>query len=398
MQRPTNGRRPRFSIQEFSGALADLGTLAPLAVGLIAVCGVKATTLFAVTGLMYVLTGLVYRLPVAVQPLKAASALAIAGGLGTGEIAAAAWTIAGLLIVLSFTGLAEMLAELFTKPVVRGIQLGVGLILVKKGIVLATRESIGGAPAVLPTAAAIVLGAIVIGLLIAGIRYKKFPVVLGCLALSLVAVVLVGGDVGLSTLTLGPGAPAPVVPTTAQWLVGVAVLALPQIPLTLGNAVVATKDCAGEYFKERGRGVTPGKLSLTMAIGNSVSALLGSMPMCHGSGGLTAHYRLGARTGGAPLMLGAIFVAVAFIFGESAQLLLLSIPPVTIGILMAFVGVQHALLLRDMTVYRWKLALAIAVGVTGFLTTNLALAFAVGFVAERLRMAVPRWRDRPTQT
>lgn len=398
MPRSTRGNPLRFSLQEFSGALADLGTLAPLAVGLIAVCGVRATTLFAVTGLMYVLTALVYRLPVAVQPLKAASALAIAGGLGVGEISAAAWTLAALLIFLSLTGLAEKLADLFTKPVVRGIQLGVGLILVKKGIVLAARDSIGDAPAVLPAAAAVVLGAVVIGFLVVGIWQKRFPAVLACLALSLAAVVVVGSGAAIANLTLGPGLPVAVVPTGAEWMVGIAILAVPQIPLTLGNAVVATKDCAGQYFGERGQGVTPGRLSLTMAIGNAVSALLGSMPMCHGSGGLTAHYRLGARTGGAPLMLGAILVTVALVFGESTQLLLLSIPPVTIGVLMAFVGVHHALLLKDMMVYRWKLVLAIAVGVTGFLTTNLALAFAVGFAAERLRMAIPRWRDRPTQS
>ena len=65
------GRTLRLDLNEISGSLGDLATFLPLAVGLIAVNGVNATSIFLSAGLLYIAAGLYYGVPVPVQPLKA---------------------------------------------------------------------------------------------------------------------------------------------------------------------------------------------------------------------------------------------------------------------------------------------------------------------------------------
>jgi len=383
------GNAFRFDLRELSGALADLGTLAPLAVGLVAVCGVGATALFLVTGFMYLMVAGVYRLPIPIQPLKAAGAIAIAGALPLGAIAAAAWIVAGVLALLAWTGGTARLSRLFTRPLIRGIQLGVGLILVKKGIHFMLY---GGGPdprLVLGDGAGLALAFLVAVVLAAGILRPRFPAVLLALGLSAAAGIF-AGTIGMPPALVGPESLAVVIPSGEEWLLGLVVLAIPQLPLTLGNAVVATEDCAQVYFKDRARHVTATRLSSTLAIGNVLAGLFGGMPMCHGSGGLTAHVRFGARSGAAPVMLGVIFITIGLAFGAGAQGFLLGIPPVTIGLLMAWIGVHHALLVRDLLADRLGLSVAAIVGLTGLLSSNLAVAFALGMVLEVLRKVFAR--------
>ena len=79
----------KFSLSELSGALGDLGTLLPLAIGLIVINGLNPTTLLLVVGLAYIGSGVYYRIPMPVQPLKALSAIAIALALRPAVISAA---------------------------------------------------------------------------------------------------------------------------------------------------------------------------------------------------------------------------------------------------------------------------------------------------------------------
>jgi SulP family sulfate permease len=379
----------RFDLRELSGALADLGTLAPLAVGLVAVCGVGATALFLVTGVMYLVVAGVYRLPIPLQPLKAAGAIAIAGALPLGAIAAAAWIVAGVLAVLAWTGGTARLSRLFTRPVIRGIQLGVGLILVKKGVLFMLHGAGDGTRLVLGDGPGLALAFLVAAVLVLGVVRPKVPAVLLALAFS-VAAGLLAGTTGMPSHLTGPEALSVVVPTWGEWQLGLLALAIPQLPLTLGNAVVATEDCAQIYFGDRARHVTATRLSLTLSVGNVLAALVGAMPMCHGSGGLTAHVRFGARSGAAPLMLGVAFVAIGLAFGAGAQGLLLGIPPVTIGLLMAWIGVHHGLLIADLRSDRVGMAVAGIVGLTGLLSANLAIAFVLGMGLEVLRKVLVR--------
>src|SRR3990172_10847968 len=121
----------RFDISELSGSLGDLGVMLPLVIALISLNGVNATSAFFVIGLVYFLNAFAYRLPVPVQPLKALAATALALNLSSPTITAAAWLVAAIFLLLSFTGAVRWLAGLFPTAVLRGIQLGLGLLLLR---------------------------------------------------------------------------------------------------------------------------------------------------------------------------------------------------------------------------------------------------------------------------
>ena len=118
----------RFDRAELAGAVGDLGVLVPIAVALIVKNGLTPTAVLLPAGLLYVVAGLVYRLPVPVQPLKAFGAIAIAHGFGADDIAAGALLMGMIFVVLGASGLLDWVAKVFPQPIIRGIQLSVGLL------------------------------------------------------------------------------------------------------------------------------------------------------------------------------------------------------------------------------------------------------------------------------
>jgi sulfate permease, SulP family len=122
--------------------------------------------------------------------------------------------------------------------------------------------------------------------------------------------------------------------------------------------------------------VRPGRLATTLGAANLFSAGISGMPVCHGAGGMTAHYAFGARTGGAPLALGATLIAVALGAGAGLGALLAAFPLTILAALLATAGLLHIALLRDLRdVRHWVVALS--VGVVGF-EVNLGLALVLG--------------------
>ena len=389
-------RDKRSAISELSGALGDLGTLVPLTVALITVNGLPATSVFFGVGVAYLLTGLFYRLPIPVQPLKAVAAIAIARGLPGTAVAAAGWWMGGLLILFALADLSLWLDRFFTRPVIRGIQLGLGAMLVWSGLMLASRPQVvpGGEERVIHLASrALPVGWLVAvaALLLLGVALRRrYLASLFLLAFGGLTALTVGGaGPVLGGIRLGIAFPVPALPSTADLLSALVFLVLPQIPLTLGNAVFATADTAQTYFGSRARRVTPRNLLTTMGISQLVAALFGGVPVCHGSGGLTAHYRLGARTGAAPFIMGALCLALALFVDGNALPILALIPYPVLGTLLAFVGVQHGLLVRDLR--GWEEAgVALTTAFLGFATNNLALGFGGGILLQQ-SLGLIRW-------
>ncbi len=132
----------KFSMWELGGALGDLGTLLPLLAALVLINGVNPTSAFFVVGIAYVLSGLFYRIPMPIQPLKSVASIAIATGISASVISASGLLMAGILILLAVTGLISKVAKLFPKPIIRGIQLGVGFILLRAGIGFIRNETL----------------------------------------------------------------------------------------------------------------------------------------------------------------------------------------------------------------------------------------------------------------
>ena len=394
----------KFNKWEIGGALGDLGTLLPLMVALITLNHMNPTGVFLVVGMTYALSGLFYRLPVPFQPLKAVAAIAIAAGLSAGVVSASGLIMAVFLLILAVTGLINPIAKLFPVTIVRGIQLGLGLFLIKAGVVLTInrRVVIGGSDAVMdishisvPISLLLAIGCGLILLLV--LKKRLLPPSLVLLTIGVVVGVVWGGFRGLSTVRFGLSLPSLNLPSIADLSTAFFVLVIPQIPLTLANAVFAMASTAKTYFGPEAQRVTPKALLTTMGIANLAAGLLGAVPVCHGSGGLTAHYRFGARTGGATLMLGALFIGLAVAVDGNILPILSLIPYSVLGVLTIFVGVRHALLVTDVRTLPDILVVAV-IATVAFITTNLAIGFASGIVLHLALKACRRYYARPVPT
>ncbi|HXG77654.1 MAG TPA: putative sulfate/molybdate transporter, partial [Gaiellaceae bacterium] len=290
--------------RELSGAVADVGVLVPIAVALIVSNGLSPTAVLLPAGLLYVAVGVLYRLPVAVQPLKALGAIAIAKGLGADEIAAAALLMGVVFVVLGATGLVDRAARAFPRPLIRGVQLTVGLLFLKVAWGLVEHPPRTFAEHALPAAWSVALGAAVV---VTALLLRRRPVALVLVALGAVVATLEAG----SSVSLGPSALEPPSLSAATFWTAFVVLVIPQLPLTFANSCLAPADAARVYFGERARRLTPGRLALSLGSANLLAGGLAGMPVCHGAGGMTAHYAFGARTGRAPLAIGGALVGLA---------------------------------------------------------------------------------------
>ena len=377
--------------RELSGAVADLGVLVPIAVALIVKNGLSPTAVLLPAGLLYVTVAVVYRLPIAVQPLKALGAIAIAKGLGADEIAAAALIMGATFVVLGTTGLIDGAGRAFPRALIRGVQLTVGLLFLKVAWGLVAHPPTSFAEHALDAEWAIPLGLAVVAF---ALLLRRQPVALGLVAVAVVVMLLESGD----EAALGPSAFEFPSLSAATFGAALTALVVPQLPLTFANSCLAPVDAARKYFGSRARGVTPGRLATTLGSANLFSGAIAGMPVCHGAGGLTAHYAFGARSGAAPLALGSVLIAVALLAGSGLGVLLAAFPLPILAGLLATAGLLHIGLLGDLRGTReWLIALL--VGAIGF-GLNLAVGLAVGLVlwwapifAVRVRSS--GWTSRP---
>jgi SulP family sulfate permease len=146
--------------------------------------------------------------------------------------------------------------------------------------------------------------------------------------------------------------------------------------MTLGNAVIAYADLSKQYFGEDSKKVTYRASCISMGLANFLSFLVGGMPLCHGAGGLAAHYRFGARTAGSNLMIGSIFVMLALFLGVHALAVVYLVPMSVLGVLLIFAGSQLALTIIDMRERQDLFVALVMLGIT--LASNLAVGFVVG--------------------
>src|SRR3990172_7880144 len=269
---------------EVAGAFGDIGVFLPLALGLIAVNGMAPPLAFGLAGAYYLLTGRFYRLPLPVQPFKAVSAIAIAGGLSAGTVQGAALGMSVGLLLLSLGRAPAIIDRLFAPPVVRGIQLGLGIILLQGGLQLVVRDQRLPAGAGTIGAGALLLAGVMAVALVQARGRVPAILVAGVVGLIWGALTL---PAALPPVSLGPVLALPVLPTAAELGTALAVLVLPQLPLTLGNSVVSTAAVAQEYFGERAVRVTPRTLLRDMGLANLAAGLGGGIPMCHGARGPT---------------------------------------------------------------------------------------------------------------
>ncbi|MGD9134154.1 MAG: putative sulfate/molybdate transporter [Desulfobacterales bacterium] len=386
----------RFSRLELAGSLGDLGTLLPLAIGMILLNGLKPTGLFLTMGVFYVSAGIYYGVTVPVQPMKVIGAYAIATAMDASQITAAGYLMGLVLLLIGATGAITFIGRYIPRSVVRGVQLSTGTLLMVQGVKLMLGTSMLQKihQTVEPYLSVQSVGPIPIGIIIgiAGgcltlilLENKKFPagliVVVAGLALGLV----LGNRRSLDEMHIGINLPVFLPfgwPGRADFAFALFALVLPQIPMTVGNAVVAYTDLSKTYFKAESGKVTYRAVCIGMALANFLSATFGGMPLCHGAGGLAAHYRFGARTAGSNIMIGGVFIVLAILFGSHSLAFINLLPLAVLGILLLFAGSQLCLTILDLTKRKDMFVCLVVLGIT--LATNLAAGFMAGIAVAYL--------------
>jgi SulP family sulfate permease len=380
----------RFDRLEFAGSLGDLGTLLPLSIGMILINGLSPSGLFFAVGLYYIASGIYFGVTVPVQPMKVIGAYAIATGIGASQILASGLLIGLFLFLVGVTGAITLIGRYTPKSVVTGVQLSTGVLLMAEGVkfMIGTSKFQILRQAAEPYLTFQNLGLVPIGIIIGVIggistllllENRRLPagvlVVLGGIVVGLV----IGTHDGLDKLRIGINLPEILpfgLPSGADFALTLFILALPQIPMTLGNAVIAYVDLSEEYFEKASKRVSYRSACISMAIANLVSFFVGGMPLCHGAGGLAAHYRFGARTAGSNLIIGLIFVALAILLGVNALSVLYLLPMSILGVLLLFAGGELSLNVIDMKERKDLFVSLMILGIT--LASNLAVGFIVG--------------------
>jgi hypothetical protein len=379
-------RTARSGLGELAGGLGDAGLFIPIAVAMIALNGLNATAVFVVTGLVYAGTALYFRVPVPVQPLKAFAAAAIALQLSAETLAAGALLMAAAMAVLSAWNLADRLAARFPVVLVRGIQAAVALLLAKAAVDLAEQGNWPGQPS-LSSDLGVAMAVAACALLFA-CRWLSLPGSLLVLGAGAGVGLAVGG---LPELHAGPQAASFSIPAADAFGVALTSLVIAQLPLTFGNSVVATADAERVYFGARASRVRPARLAASIGAANTLAGLSGALPLCHGAGGVTAHYKLGARSAVSTLAVGGLFVALGVCLGSSLPALLQVLAPGALAGMLAFVAIQHGMLAGRLERLDDRLIVA-GVGLTALLSGNLAIGFAAGVAVVSARAI---WRRSP---
>ena len=361
--------RNRFDRMEWAGAFGDLGTLIPFVVAYIAVVKVDPFGLLFCFGAALVGCGLYYRTPFPVQPMKALGAVAATQAAQTATITPGSVYAAGLVtgaiwLLLGLTGAAGRIARWVPRFVAIGIVLGLGMGFMIEGIRLMSSGWLLSAVGLLGTLLLLTNRTVpaMFLLLLFGIACGAYqhPGALGALRAA-------RPRLHLPALTL----------SQLDWhalLVGAAFLALPQLPLTLGNAVIAVSEENNRLFPDRA--VSENMVAASTGLMNLVGALFGGVPMCHGAGGMAGHVAFGARTGGAPIILGTLLLSLAFFLSDSIQAIFALLSPSVLGVILFLTGAQLALGSCDFS--RQKGERFITLVTAAFSMWNVGLAFVAG--------------------
>lgn len=333
-------RQARWNRHEIAGSLGDLGTFLPLLVGMAAQNGLDFAAALFFAGLFNIITGMFFAIPMAVQPMKAIAAVALTEGLLVSEILAAGATVGLVILVLGLSGLIDLLNRIVPQSVVRGLQLALGMSLLMKGMQMVAGTGQWFAADSYVTG---LLAALIVLLLFFS---RRVPAALVLFSLGLGLAIYQQPEI-LHALGLGLTLPRWTPLTWADFVSAFPKAALPQIPLTTLNSVIAVCALSADLFPERR--AAPRKVAASVGLMNLVSCWFGGMPMCHGAGGLAGQHRFGARTNGSILFLGAVKMLLAVFFGASLMALCQAFPSSVLGVLLAFAGMELALVCRDQT-------------------------------------------------
>ncbi|HOG15778.1 MAG: Sulfate transporter family protein [Syntrophaceae bacterium PtaU1.Bin231] len=360
-----------FNLRELAGSTGDFGTLFPLAIGYIAVCGLDPAGFLVMMGLANIVTGLVYRLPMPIEPMKVLAVAAIAEHWSPSMIYASGFATGAVWLLFALTGAIGWIARMTPRSVIRGIQATLGILLLIEAVkMLSTWWLVG-------------IGGVAVSFALRDSRYAPAALVL---MVAGVSIMLFRGDFA----RVGPVSFALPALTGFRWEEAWQTMVLAgfaQIPLTVTNATIATSALIRDYFPDRA--VSVRQLSWSQGIMNLVTPFFGGMPMCHGAGGLAGQYAFGARTGGTNIIEGILEIALGLFLAGSIAALFTFFPTAIIGAMMFVVGVELLKFARDIRIRKDLAPFGATVAVS--LAANMAVGFAAGLlVYHAIRFAFRR--------
>jgi len=330
----------RFDLPEWAGAFGDLGTLIPFVAAYVSILKMDANGLLVAFGVSLIAAGSIYRTPFPVQPMKAIGAAAVspamlAAGMGPATVIGAALTTGLLWIVLAVTGLGRQAARWVPRAALLGVVMGLGFSFMLGGIrMMSTSPWVAG---------------LLLALTLVLLGRPRVPAMLLLLAIG-VAIALIGQPDLIHELgALRPEFRLPSLAwnslSMSDLWAGFFLLALPQLPLTFGNAFVAITEENNRLFPDRP--VSERSVAFSTGLMNIASSLIGGIPMCHGAGGMAGHVQFGARTGGSSIILGSILLAAGLFLSSSIGIVFRIFPQSVLGVILFLAGLQLALGSRD---------------------------------------------------
>jgi hypothetical protein len=358
------GQRIRIDRNELSGAFGDIGTDLPLIMGMLLASGMQVSYVFIAYGLMQIFTALMYGIPMPVQPLKAVAMLVIVQHLPPGVIWGGGLAIGVIMLILTVTGIVDWIAKVIPKVIIRGIQFGLGM----QFALLALKEYVGSTGGWGYALAGV---AFAVSLVFMGNR--RFPPALLIIPAGIVFSIVFHWNEFLNVRVTQIALPDIRFPHWNEIITGLVVLALPQIPLSLGNSIIATHQLAKDYFPEKK--VRIRKISLTYSLMNLINPFIGGIPVCHGSGGMAGHYTFGARTGGSVFIYGLLFLTLGLFFSGSFQTVIKVFPMPILGVILFLEGLSLMVLIKDIIDSRRNFMIAL---ITGLMAAGLPYGFLVG--------------------
>ena len=361
-----------FNLRELAGSMGDFGTLFPLAIGYIVVNGLNPAGFLVMMGLANIVTGLVYRLPMPIEPMKVLAVVAIAQGWSPSMIYASGFSMGAIWLILAATNLIGWMSKITPKSVVWGIQITLGILLATQAIKMLSTWWILG------------IASIVVVLVFRQNRYAPAAIVL----------ILLGVIISLLDGTFQQiSPPVLTLPRLTKFSLGeiwqtLLLAGFAQIPLTVTNATIATSALIKTYWPDKP--VSERKLSLNQGLMNLILPFFGGMPMCHGAGGLAGQYYYGARTGGTNIIEGIIEVLLGLFFASSVAGLFTMFPTAIIGGMMFLVGVELTKFVKNIRLNKDLLPMGVTVIVS--LLSNMALGFVAGLAVYHLTRFIIRRR------
>jgi MFS superfamily sulfate permease-like transporter len=321
-----------YNLRELAGAFGDLGTLIPFLVGYITISKMDPVGVLVAFGLFKIVTGLYFKTPVPIQPMKAIGTAAIShpATITPGAIWASGLFTGILWLVMGLTGAVTMIAKITSRPIVQGLVLGLGLSFILEGVKLMQADFL--------------LAVVAVAVTFLLLSHERLPAMLLLLGFGVTAVIARDPALldELGRLSFRLRLPEFAL-TRLGWediLTGIVVLGLPQAALTLGNAIIATVEENNTLFPDQP--LTVKTVAIGHGIINLVGTSLGGVPMCHGAGGMAGHVRFGARTGGALVILGTLVLFIGLFLADSVATLLKLFPPALLGVILMFGGLELA--------------------------------------------------------